>query len=404
MKRTQAELANAYREIALLNEEVQIKDERFGRLHSHRRPYYHPTQRMQILKLKAARNWSTFQTAKAFLLNEQTIITWMQRIDEDGENELIQISEPVNKFPSFVRYLVQQLKAFIPALGKEKIAQTLARAGLHLGVTTVGRMIKDKDSDSTEESLDVSDETESVKIRVVTAKYPGHVFHLDLTAVPTSAGFWVPWFPFSIPQSWPFSWWIAVVIDHFSRRVIGFSVFKKKPTSKEVRSFLNRAFRESRMIPKHLITDKDSIFYCDTFKKWCKRYKIKPRYGAVGKHGSIAIIERFIRTMKTECTRRILIPLSLNSMRRELSYYIYWYNQFRPHSSLKGKTPSEVFESRTPANVKSRFEPRPLWPRGSPCAAPLAMVNGKQGSKLVLTIGFYEGRKHLPIIELQRVA
>jgi len=87
----------------------------------------------------------------------------------DRENALIQISEPVNKFPSFVRYLVQPLKAFIPALGKEKIAQTLARAGLHLGVTTVGRMIKDKDSKDTKETLTDSDKTEPVKVRVVTA-------------------------------------------------------------------------------------------------------------------------------------------------------------------------------------------------------------------------------------------
>ena len=50
-----------------------------------------------------------------------------------------QIPEPVNKYPQFVAYLVQRLHALCPTLGKAKIAQTLARAGVHLATTTVGR-------------------------------------------------------------------------------------------------------------------------------------------------------------------------------------------------------------------------------------------------------------------------
>ena len=69
------------------------------------------------------------------------IASWLKRVDEQGSNALVQLREPVNKFPDFVRYLVQQLKALCPMLGKVKIAQILARAGLHLGATTVGRML-----------------------------------------------------------------------------------------------------------------------------------------------------------------------------------------------------------------------------------------------------------------------
>ena len=55
--------------------------------------------------------------------------------------------------------------------------------------------------------------------------------------------------------------------------------------------------------------DKDKVFWGKTFKDWCRSKGIKPRYGAVGKHGSIAVVERAIRTLKNECTRRILLPL-----------------------------------------------------------------------------------------------
>ena len=61
----------------------------------------------------------------------------MRRLDEEGEAGLVQLEEPVNKFPDFVAYLVRRLKLTCPALGKAKIAQMLARAGLHLGATTV---------------------------------------------------------------------------------------------------------------------------------------------------------------------------------------------------------------------------------------------------------------------------
>jgi transposase InsO family protein len=366
--------------------------------------YYTPIQRLQILKLKAARRWSVYQTAKTFLLNEQTIFFWMKRIDEEGERALIRMSEPVNRFPDFVRAIVHQLKVFFPGLGKVKIAQVLARAGLHLGATTVGRMFKEEPSNEAVEEIDLPEGIATEKVRIVTAKYPGHVFHVDLTAVPTSAGFWVSWFPFTLPQSWPFCWWVTVVIDHFSRYMIGFAVFKKKPTSLEVRSFLGRAFHKAGIRPRHIISDKDGPFYCPAFKRWCRRRKINPRFGAVGKHGSIAVIERFIRSMKNECTQKIRVPFRLDAMRRELTFYVAWYNEYRPHTYLDGRTPREVYKGIVSANTKPRIEPRSRWPRGSPCAAPQAKVKGRPGAKFVLTVAFMENRKHLPVVELQKVA
>jgi transposase InsO family protein len=393
-----------YQENALLREELEIKDERFQRISPHRRPHYSPTQRLRILNLRAARRWSMAQTAQAFQVSILTIINWMRRLDEEGENALLQIQNPVNRFPDFVRMIVRHLKSFFPGLGKEKVAQVLARAGLHLGLTTVERMLQEKPTIGPGIELSPHDGSEPQAIRVVTARYPGHVYHLDLTTVPTSAGFWTAWWPFTLPQAWPFAWWIAVVIDHFSRRVMGFAVFKGKPDSHEVRSFMSRAFHKTGKVPKHIILDRDKIFDCHGFKEWCRERKIYPRFGAVGKHGSIAIIERFFRSLKSDGTRKSKIPLRLNAMRQEIASYIGWYNQHRPHSGLQGRTPDEVYEGKRPANRNPRYEPRSRWPRGSPCAAPQTKIKGKTGTKLVLEIGFYEGRKHLPVIELKRVA
>jgi transposase-like protein len=141
--RLQDELERALTEIALLKEELDIKDARWSRLPSRRRPHHTPIDRRRILQLKAARGWSYDQAAQALLIDEQTLRSWMRRLDEQGERKLLQVSEPVNKFPDFVRYLVRQLKTLLPTMGKVRIAQTLARAGLHPGATTVGQIFKE---------------------------------------------------------------------------------------------------------------------------------------------------------------------------------------------------------------------------------------------------------------------
>jgi len=60
------------------------------------------------------------------MIDEQTMRSWLRRVDEEGESALIQTTEPVNKFPDFVRYLVKQLKVLVPTMGKARIAQVLA--------------------------------------------------------------------------------------------------------------------------------------------------------------------------------------------------------------------------------------------------------------------------------------
>jgi hypothetical protein len=43
--------------------------------------------------------------------------------------------------------------------------------------------------------------------------------------------------------------------------------------------------------PKHLVMDKGPQFWNQDFKTWCRvRKKINPRFGAIGQHGSIAMV------------------------------------------------------------------------------------------------------------------
>lgn len=44
------------------------------------------------------------------------------------------------------------------------------------------------------------------------------------------------------------------------------------------------------------------MFTGNAYRKWYMRRKIHLLFGADGKHGSIVVIECFIRTIMTECT------------------------------------------------------------------------------------------------------
>ena len=402
--RFQAELDRARQEIVLLREELRIKDTRMDQIPAHRRPHYPPTDRMAILELKAARGWNQVQAAKAMLVTTATVAAWTKRVDERGPEALVQLPELVNRFPAFVGYIVRRLKVLCPSMGKVAMARTLARAGLHLGATTAGRMLKDAplDGPMPETPALVTAHEEGTK-PVVTAKYPNHVWHVDLTAVPI-VGFWVPWLPFALPQVWPFCWWVAVIIDHFSRRVMGTAVFKRPPTSQQVTAFLRRTIRKAHATPKYLICDQGPQFCCDRFKAWCKGHGIRIRFGAVGQHGSIAVVERFIRTLKEDGLSKILISIFQRTFRQQVLCYTAWYNEHRPHTFLNGATPDERYFGRRPANRSPRFEPRVRWPRGSPCATPQTLVKGWPGARLELVVTFEHGQRHLPVVELRRVA
>ncbi len=176
-------------------------------------------------------------------------------------------------------------------------------------------------------------------------------------------------------------------------------MFKKAPSSIEVCRLLDRVTKRTGTKPAHIITDKGRQFISRTFKRWCRRHHVGPRLGAVGKQGSVAVIERFIRSMKRECTRRIVVPFRLDAMREELALYVTWYNEYRPHQGLDGTTPNDVYAGEVSSNPGVRFEPRPKWPvntrRDGQC---------QRVSRLHLVVAFVEGRRHLPVVELTRAA
>jgi transposase InsO family protein len=398
--RLAAECERLRSEVAMLREELRIKDARLARIPARNRPHYPPAERLAILALRAARGWNTSQTAARFLVEPATIASWMERIDEEGPDALVRTPAPVNRFPECVGDIVRRLKATFPAIGTMRIANMLARAGLHVARTTVRRLLKRRNQQPTPAPSDVAAAvpTQSGKTPRIISRGPNHTWLVDLTVMPTSAGFWVPWLPFAFAQRWPFCWWIAVVVDHFSRSVVGHAVFKKEPTAVEVCSVLGRATKRAGRAPKYMVSDQGSQFR-DEYRACCARRGVRPRFGAIGKTGSIAVIERLIRTLKDEGLRRIVVPLRRTEMLVEVDVFIDWYNVRRPHMGLAGATPNEIYRGLRPARAGPRYEIRPKYP-----VRRREKLRKKKETIVHLVIGHHDGRPHLPVIHLRPAA
>jgi putative transposase len=160
--------------------------------------------------------------------------------------------------------------------------------------------------------------------------------------------------------------WVLVVIDHFSRKVVA-SCPLEGPNAGWVVEALEQAFLRHGP-PKHLITDQEKIFISDAIRELLIQWDVKHRFGAVGKHGSIVVTERVIRTLKYEWLKRVPVIRGLDHLEQLLADFALYYNTWRPHSTLNGAIPDNIHAWRhwsgppktaktVPAHIERRFFP-----------------------------------------------
>jgi transposase InsO family protein len=171
-----------------------------------------------------------------------------------------------------------------PLLGRFKIADILARVGLHISARTVRRIVNEPPV----VPAVVESDTPSDKPRGLKSNYPSHLWCADLTLVPTDYGFWMPNSPDAIPQTHPYCFHVLNVIDHFSRRYMGFAIFPQNPSAHDVVAAMKRIGSVNSVVPKYIVLDRGAQFDCTVFRDWCQSQNIKIRFGKIGEHGSIA--------------------------------------------------------------------------------------------------------------------
>jgi len=112
--------------------------------------------------------------------------------------------------------------------------------------------------------------------------------------------------------------------------------------------------------PRHLITDREGIFTGAAFRALLDDWGVKLRHGAVGRHGSIAVTERVIRTFKYEWLARVPLLRGFRHLTRLCEDFVEWYNAWRPHTRHDGFTPDQAFRRDLPEHVPKTAKSAPL--------------------------------------------
>lgn len=136
---------------------------------------------------------------------------------------------------------------------------------------------------------------------------------------------------------------VGAVVDAFSRKVLAIEVVPGEPTAAFAVRLLREAVRRAGT-PGWVVTDRGRQFTSRAFTRALRGRGIRRRFGAVGQSGSIALLDRFWRSIKREYARGLFLYQPPRSIERDLARYAEWFNTERPHQGLGNRTPDEIHE------------------------------------------------------------
>jgi len=150
----------------------------------------------------------------------------------------------------------------------------------------------------------------------------------DITYVPTWAGFL----------------YLAVVIDAFSRRVVGWSMETHLRTEL-VLTALDMALAQRR--PETVIhhSDQGTQYTSIAFGLRCREMKVRPSMGSVGDAYDNAMCESFFATLECELLDRRRFKTQAEARMAIFEFIEGWYNPHRRHSALGYLSPIDFERS-----------------------------------------------------------
>ena len=139
------------------------------------------------------------------------------------------------------------------------------------------------------------------------------------------------------------SHWVMLVMDVYTRRIVGFGVAPAVMDGVSVCRMFNEASAQARNthgLPKRISTDNDPLF---RFHRWLANLRVLevdeiksvPHVPA-----SHPFVERLIGTIRREYFDQVLF-WNLSDLKRKLAAFQDYYNLHRVHRSLAGVTPAE---------------------------------------------------------------
>ena len=308
-----------------LQMQVSILQKRISK--QQKKPRYTIRERLFILW-----HMETFQIPRRKVFEQlgvsrSTLYRWLNAIQDEGER-----CAPANITSKEIAALIWEITKSNITWGRVRIANQLALLNVFISASTVRNVLQRPAPDNSPAAATTPQKVEEDgESKSIPAWYPNHVWSIDTTEL-------YCW------GLWPIH--VCVVIDHFSRKVVSVTPLEGRNAAWVINA-LELAI-EKHGAPRHMISDQGSVFIGDVFADLMERRTILPRLGAIGKHGSIAVTERVIKTLKYEWLQRVPIIRSFDHLTGLCDEFSNWYNLWRPHMKLEGHRPDDVYCDRKP--------------------------------------------------------
>ena len=146
------------------------------------------------------------------------------------------------------------------------------------------------------------------------------------------------------------SYWVLVVMDQFTRRLVGFGVHRGPVDAPSLCRMCNAAIH-GRGAPRHLSTDHDPLFEAHWWTANLRLLEIDEIKTVPHVPLSHPFVERLIGTMRREFLDHVLF-WNAGDLERKLADFQAYYNAARSHASLEGYTPLDFAGERTAARAE----------------------------------------------------
>ena len=209
------------------------------------------------------------------------------------------------------------------SVGRKRVARLMRGAGLR----GVSRRKGPRTTQRDEQHRPAPDLVE----RDFTAEGPDRLWVADITYVATWAGFL----------------YLAVVLDAFSRRIVGWAMADHLRASL-VLDALDMALQQRR--PEAVIhhSDQGSQYTSIAFGKRCRQAGVRPSMGSVGDCYDNAMCESFFATLECELLDRQRFRSHAEAKMALFQFIEGWYNPRRRHSAIGYLSPIQFERSNLP--------------------------------------------------------
>ena len=231
------------------------------------------------------------------------------------------------------------------ATSRKRVARLMHSAGIR-GVSRRRGFVV-----TTERDLRQRPAPDLVKRRFV-ADAPNRLWVADMTYVPTWTGFL----------------YLAVVIDVWSRRVVGWAMGETM-TADLVLAALNMALEQRR--PKDVIhhSDQGSQYTSIAFGARCRKMGVRPSMGSVGDAYDNAMAESFFASLECELIDRRSFKTKTDARLALFTWIEGWYNPRRRHSSLDYQSPANFERRKQQPTAIQPSRPKHGMPTAGLCVA-----------------------------------